>query len=107
DEGAREHPSSPPAPQPWEAPLGLARPAVPSAVWQAWSSPVDRYIAAYFAARGSSEPAIVDDARFARRAYLDLWGLLPPPDALATFLKDTDDDKRDRLVNALLYGHNK
>jgi hypothetical protein len=107
DEGAREHPSSPPAPQPWDAPLGLTRPAVPSIVWQAWTSPVDRYIAAYFAERGTSESSIVDDARFARRAYFDLWGLLPPPDALATFLKDTSDDKRVRLVRSLLADNQK
>jgi flagellar M-ring protein FliF len=36
-----------------------------------------------------AEPAPVSDAIFARRAYLDVQGLLPPPDELRTFIADT------------------
>ena len=39
---------------------------------------------------------------FARRAYLDVIGLLPPPDELEAFVSDTDADKRGRLVDRLL-----
>ena len=88
DEGARETPSSPPAPPPWEAPLGLTRPAVPPVTWTAWSVPIDRFVASGMSKRSATEPSLVGDALFARRAYLDLWGLLPPPDALQAFLKD-------------------
>ena len=42
------------------------------------------------------------DATFARRAYLDIWGLLPPADDLRAFVADTAPDKRDRLVARLL-----
>ena len=31
----------------------------------------------------ASEPQLVSDAVFARRAYLDIWGLLPPPENFA------------------------
>ena len=102
DEGARASSSSPPAPQPWEAPLGLSRPTLPAATWQGWSSPVDRFISTKMAARGTSEPALISDAQFARRVYLDSWGLLPPPDALQAFLKDESADKRERLIRTLL-----
>jgi hypothetical protein len=102
DEGARETPSSPPAPPPWEAPLGLTRPAVPPVTWTAWSVPIDRFVASGMSKGSATEPSLVADALFARRAYLDLWGLLPPPDALQAFLKDDGADKRDRLVETLL-----
>ena len=107
DEGARETPTGPPAPPPWDAPLALTRPTVPAVVWPQWSAPADRFIAAYLSDRGSSQPATVDEARFARRAYLDIWGLLPSPDALAAFLKDTDEAKRERLVRTLLSDNEK
>jgi uncharacterized protein DUF1549/uncharacterized protein DUF1553/cytochrome c len=102
DEGARETPTSAPAPPPWEAPLGLTRPAVAPVTWTAWSSPMDRFIAATLSKRAAAEPSLIEDAQFARRAYLDLWGLLPPPDALQSFLKDASSDKREHLVETLL-----
>src|SRR4029078_10470450 len=64
--------------------------------------PLDRIVAAYLDAQHVAPPALVGDALFARRAYLDIWGLLPPPDALQAFGADTTPDKRDRLVAALL-----
>src|SRR5687768_6868121 len=70
DQGARETPASRPAPPPWEAPLALERPALPAAVWRGWSSPIDRVVASYLAARGTGEPSSVSDAIFARRVYL-------------------------------------
>ncbi|MEX2264495.1 MAG: DUF1549 domain-containing protein [Bryobacteraceae bacterium] len=46
--------------------------------------------------------AVVSDARFARRAYLDLWGLLPSPEELNSFVQSRESDKRERLVRELL-----
>ena len=43
-----------------------------------------------------------NDATFLRRAYLDFAGIIPPPDAVHTFLADHSDDKRARLVDELL-----
>jgi hypothetical protein len=107
DQGARETASSPPAPPPWEAPLALTRPAVPAVTWSAWQSPVDRLIAVSLSARTTKEPELVGDALFARRAYLDAWGLLPPPEALQTFLADPAPDKRERLLRTLLADNQK
>jgi hypothetical protein len=108
DQGARETPASPPAPPPWEASLQLTRPRVPgAAVWSAWQSPIDRLVAASLAARAVKEPELVRDALFARRAYLDVWGLLPPPDALQAFIADKAADKRERLVRTLLADNQK
>jgi hypothetical protein len=102
DQGARSAPGARPAPQPWEAPLALTAPATPAAVWPAWQAPLDRFTAAYLAARKSREPALVPDALFARRAYLDAWGLPPSPEELQAFLADPSIDKRARLVQTLL-----
>ena len=82
DEGARATPASAAARPKWEAPLALERPAIPETVWTRWSAPLDRFVSAYLATRNVAEPTEVSDAMFARRAYLDIWGLLPSPGEL-------------------------
>jgi len=65
-------------------------------------NPIDRMVEDY---RGRHQLAAIppaSDLRFARRVWLDLQGLLPPDDELATFLKDRRADKRQRLVQRLL-----
>lgn len=118
DQGARPAPTAPVAAAPWEAPLALKAPALPAPVWASWSRPADRLVAAYLAkasplprasgaSRGVPQPALVSDAAFARRAYLDVWGLLPSPEQLQAFLADPSADKRDRLVTTLLADNTK
>jgi hypothetical protein len=102
DEGARETPASPPAPPPWEPPLELTRPSVPAVTWATWQAPLDRFVAAYLAKRRAPRPDVVPDALFARRVYLDVWGLPPTPEQLQAFLDDRSPKKRDALVDALL-----
>ena len=102
DQGARVTPGSPPAPAPWEAPLALERPAVPSVVWPGWTRPLDRLVSAYLAAGRVAPRPAVSDALFARRVYLDIWGLLPTPEQLRAFTEDAAADKRERLVAMLL-----
>ena len=102
DEGARETISSAAATPRWEAPLALARPAVPDVVWRDWTTPVDRFVSRYLTEHGDREPQLIDDAAFARRAYLDIWGLLPPPEDLQAFLVDRNPNKRSTLVERLL-----
>ena len=102
DQGARPAPNAAPAKAKWEAPLSLVRPAPPASPWKDWSGPLDRFTASYLASHGIAEPALVSDAVFARRAYLDVQGLLPPPSELRAFLADTAPDKRAQLVTGLL-----
>jgi hypothetical protein len=64
--------------------------------------PVDRFVWAYFRERGITPPQPVDDRTFARRAFLDVVGILPDPEELEAFLGDTRPDKRERLVRSLL-----
>ena len=107
DEGARLTPRSPAAPQPWEAPLPLAAPAIPAIKWPAWRRPLDRLVATYLSNQGVAQPTLIGDAAFARRAYLDIWGLLPSPEAVQAFTADTAPDKRDRLITTLLADNKK
>jgi len=44
----------------------------------------------------------IDDARFLRRAYVDVVGTVPPPPAVTEFMADTSPDKRKRLIDRLL-----
>ncbi len=66
------------------------------------AAPVDRIVRAYFRERKVTPPAPLGDAAFARRAYLDLIGVLPTPEELGAFASDRAPDKRGRLVDALL-----
>lgn len=102
DEGARATPTSAPAKPKWEAPLTLSKPEPPAAVWKNWQAPVDRFVAAYLNKQSVAEAQVAGDAVFARRAYLDVWGLLPSPDQLHRFVEDSRPDKRELLVKSLL-----
>ncbi|MGE4182001.1 MAG: DUF1549 domain-containing protein [Limisphaerales bacterium] len=64
--------------------------------------PVDRFLALYFEKNGVTPPPPVDDATFARRAFLDTVGLLPTPEELREFLADPRPDRRAQLVDRLL-----
>jgi hypothetical protein len=44
----------------------------------------------------------VDDARFLRRAYIDIVGVIPPEAAVTAFLADKSHDKRAKLVEDLV-----
>jgi hypothetical protein len=66
------------------------------------ANPVDELLDRYWKENGITPPAPVSDAQFARRAYLDVWGLLPDPAQLDEFVRDSRPDKRARLVGKLL-----
>ena len=63
------------------------------------ANPVDRFVDAAFAKNKIAWPAPVSDRVFARRAWLDAIGLLPPPEELEAFVVDVSPDKRARLVS--------
>jgi hypothetical protein len=87
----------------WTPLLAPRTPALPAPKpGSGLTNPVDRLLQPYFQARKITPPAPVDDRTFARRAYLDLIGLLPPPDELHAFLADKQADKREWLVRRLL-----
>ena len=66
------------------------------------ANPIDRLLAPYFAANKIKPANFVDDRTFARRAYLDIVGLLPPSVELESFVTDDARDKRTQLVHRLL-----
>src|SRR5665213_4098401 len=107
DEGARASRDAAPAQPKWEAPLTLTAPKIPEAAWPTWITPTDRFVSDYFARHKIAEPRQVSDALFARRAYLDIQGLLPSPDQLRAFASDPAADKRTRLVAQLLGDNDK
>jgi mono/diheme cytochrome c family protein len=101
-EGARPAPAAAPARRRFVPPLSLQTPELPAPLWPGWDRPADRILAAYFNQHGLAQPKPVPDPVFARRVYLDLWGLLPSPEQLNEFLTDRSADKRARLVRTLL-----
>jgi len=64
--------------------------------------PVDQFLEEYLRRRDVTVPAVVEDRVFARRVFLDVTGLLPTPDELEAFARDTSADKRVRLIQRLL-----
>ena len=94
----------------WDADVSFGRvepanllpglPAVPPAPKAA--NPIDRFMKPYFAAHKIKPSKPVNDRLFMRRAYLDVIGLLPPPEELELFVADRHKDKRGRLVERLL-----
>jgi hypothetical protein len=65
-------------------------------------APIDRFLTVHWARHGFTPAAVVDDRTFARRAYLDVIGLLPTIEQLQRFEQDKKPDKRARLVDDLL-----
>ncbi len=85
----------------YEPPLRPRRPVLPPAV-AGRTNAIDRILDAHLAQRKLPRPQTIDDAQFARRAHLDIIGLLPEPESLEKFLADKSADKRARLVRELL-----
>ncbi len=78
------------------APLAPRRPTVPVGE----GNPIDRFLAI---GNGANLPReFISDRHFARRASLDLIGLLPTPAELEEFVNDTAPNKREKLIDRLL-----
>src|SRR5205814_2358226 len=89
----------PPAEAAWKPSLALRSPAIPGPVL---ANPLDSFLNDYFRRHNIVAPAAVSDAIFARRAWLDLWGVVPGPEQVRAFAQETRSDKRERLVDELL-----
>lgn len=76
-------------------------PAVPAATAEL-NKPVDLFVNAYFKKNNVTWKSAVDDRLYIRRVYLDIIGLLPPPEKVDAFVADTRPDKREVLARELL-----
>ncbi|MES2707695.1 MAG: DUF1549 domain-containing protein [Verrucomicrobiota bacterium] len=85
----------------YEPPLHPVRPPLPPVV-EGRENPVDRFIDKYLTAHKLTRPEKVEDGAFLRRASLDLIGLLPVAEQTEAFEKNTDPDKRAKLIPWLL-----
>ncbi|MEX2234212.1 MAG: DUF1549 domain-containing protein [Cyclobacteriaceae bacterium] len=65
-------------------------------------NPVDRFADVYFDGKKISWPELVNDNIYFRRVYLDIIGLLPPPEKITAFVVDPNPGKRELLVKELL-----
>jgi hypothetical protein len=63
---------------------------------------IDRYIFEKMDRDHIPHAGLAVDAEFLRRVTLDLTGRLPQPEAIRKFLQDSDPDKRDKVIDALM-----
>ena len=82
----------------------VVRPAVPSVTRVEWArNPIDRFVLARLEAEGVAPSPAAPRATLARRVYLDLTGLLPPPEVVSEFIADARGDAYERLVDRILH----
>ncbi|MDB6041410.1 MAG: hypothetical protein JWM99_5251 [Verrucomicrobiales bacterium] len=97
----------------WDANINFAKappvnlvprnPEIPPAPAKAHlENPVDHFVFAYFTTNHITPKPLVSDAVFARRAFLDIIGLLPEPKELEAFSHSRSKEKRAELVTELL-----
>ena len=85
----------------YEPPLKPRRPELPPAI-QGRNNPIDRILDAHVVGDKKELLGSVADAVFARRASLDLVGLLPLPERVNKLVADQSPDKRERYIDELL-----
>lgn len=83
-----------------EAELALVKPELPIA--ENVEHPVDKLIDNYFSNYNLDWQEVVDDRTFIKRAYMDVLGLLPEPEAIRKFEGDVNPNKRNILIDSLL-----
>lgn len=84
----------------------LSRPEVPTVANTSprfrIRNPIDAFVSAQHQQAGIQPAPQADRRTLIRRLYLDLVGLLPPPEAVEAFLADKDPRAYERLVDQLL-----
>lgn len=65
-------------------------------------NPVDLWVNEYFKKNKISWSGVVDDKTYLKRIYLDILGLIPAPEDISNFIKDSRPDKRAIWVRQLL-----
>lgn len=94
--------TEPPVPKHWsfQAPV---RPDPPRVEHRAWArNEIDRFVLAKLEAEGVLPAPEAQRSTLIRRLSIDLLGLPPTPDEVASFLADTRPDHYERLVDRLL-----
>ena len=81
----------------------LKRPQVPSVQASDWvSNPIDAFILAKLEANSLTSAAPASKLTLIRRAYYDLTGLPPSPEAVEAFLNNTAPNAYEKLIDKLL-----
>jgi uncharacterized membrane protein len=83
------------------AELAPRKPNLPSAK-PGLENPIDHWVDSYFQENNINWSGKVDDRTFLRRIYLDVIGLLPSPEELERFQKDSNPQKRQAVAQQLL-----
>jgi mono/diheme cytochrome c family protein len=82
-------------------PLKVVKP--PSVRSESWCrTPIDHFVLAKMEEKNVAPNAAGSKRQLIRRAYFDLIGLPPSPEAVKTFVEDTSPDAYERLVDSLL-----
>jgi hypothetical protein len=79
-----------------------AAPAAPAAPRLMTSADVDARLDAVWRSAGVTPGPAADDATWLRRAWIDVAGTIPPPEAVRGFLADRTPTKRAAAIDALL-----
>jgi hypothetical protein len=77
-----------------------AAPQVKQAKWV--RQPVDAFVLAKLEEKNLKPSQDADRAAFIRRATLDVWGLIPTPEEVETFVNDRSPDAYEKLADRLL-----
>src|ERR1700733_14015413 len=81
----------------------VKRPDVPAVQQKAWvRTPIDAFILAKLEDKRFKPSPDADRATFIRRATLDVWGMIPTPEAVQAFVADRSPDAYEKLVDRLL-----
>jgi uncharacterized protein DUF1553/uncharacterized protein DUF1549/cytochrome c len=88
----------------FQQPVRHAAPSVSDPRWT--RNPIDAFVASMQEKKGLVAAPQADRRTLIRRAYLDLIGLLPPPEAVEAFVKDPAPDAYEKLIDRLLASPN-
>jgi hypothetical protein len=80
----------------------VTRPAVPRPMGPGAANPIDAFVLEKLKTRGLTLSPPASKRELIRRAYFDLIGLPPPPEAVDAFLADPAPDAYERLLDRLL-----
>jgi hypothetical protein len=84
----------------WQPIRAVPPPAVTNSAWVA--DPIDQYVLAKLEAKQLTPAAPADRRALIRRAYFDIVGLPPTPEAVETFVNDASPDAFAKVVDDLL-----